>query len=67
MLRVYEFDASVQPGAQRNHFEVYKEDDVLHTIFYSEYLDEVVSFCYASGHNFEINTLQAYYNEFGEE
>lgn len=67
MLRVYEFDASVQPGAQANNFEVYGEDNVIDAIFYSESLDEVIKFCYDSGQNFEVNTLQAYYNEFGEE
>lgn len=67
MLNCYEFDASVQPGAQANHFEVYTEDEVINPIFYTESLDELVKFCYDSGHNFTIHTVQAYYNEFGEE
>lgn len=67
MLNVYEFDASVQPGALSNHFEVYNEDDTLEPLFYAETLDTAVKFCYASGDNFTIHTLQAYYKEYGEE
>lgn len=67
MLNVYEFDASVQPGATANHFEVYNEQEVVMPMFYAETLDKAVKFCYDSGENFTIYTLQAYYNEFGEE
>ena len=67
MLNVYEFDASVQPGATANHFEVYSEDEVVTPMYYAETLDKAVKFCYDSGHNFTIHTVQAYYNEFGEE
>lgn len=67
MLNVYEFDASVQPGALANHFEVYDEDEVIKPLFYADDLDTAVKFCYAMGDNFTIHTLQAYYNEFGEE
>ena len=67
MLRVYEFDASVQPGAKANNFEVYGEDNVVDAIFSSESLDKTMRFCYDSGQNFEVNTLQAYYNEYGEQ
>jgi hypothetical protein len=66
MLNVYEFDSSVQPGATANHFEVYDNDEVLAPIFYAESLDKAVQFCYDSGHNFTVNTLQAYYKEHGE-
>lgn len=67
MLNVYEFDASVQPGAQANHFEVYDEDEVIKPLFYADDLDKAVKFCYNSGHNFTIHTIEAYYKEFGEE
>jgi hypothetical protein len=67
MLNVYEFDASVQPGATANHFEVYDEDEVVKPLFYAETLDKAVKFCYTMGDNFTIHTLQAYYKEFGEE
>lgn len=67
MLRVYEFDASVIPGSYKDWFEVYGEDNVIDPIYFSDRLDKVIEFCYASGENFEVNTLQAYYNEFGEE
>ena len=67
MLNVYEFDASVQPGAQANHFEVYDEDEVINPLFYAESLDEAVKFCYNSGHNFTIYTVEAYYKEYGDE
>lgn len=67
MLNVYEFDASVQPGAQANHFEVYDEDEVVTPLFYAETLDKAVNFCYALGDNFTIHTIEAYYKEFGEE
>lgn len=66
MLNVYEFDASVQPGAQSNHFEIYDEDEVINPMYYAETLDAAVKFCYASGQNFTIYTVQAYYNEYGE-
>ena len=67
MLNVYEFDASVQPGALQNHFEVYDEDEVIKPLYYAENLDEAVKFCYAMGDNFTVNTIKAYYKEFGEE
>jgi hypothetical protein len=66
MLNVYEFDASVQPGATSNHFEVYDGDEVVSLMFYAESLDTAVKFCYDSGRNFTVHTLQAYYNEHGE-
>lgn len=67
MLNVYEFDASVMPGATANHFEVYDEEDVLDMLFYAETLDKAVNFCYTLGQNFTVHTLEAYYQEFGEE
>ena len=67
MLNVYEFDASVMPGAVANHFEVYDEEEVLKPMFYAETLDKAVNFCYALGQNFTVHTLEAYYKEFGEE
>lgn len=67
MLNVYEFDGSVQPGAKGNHFEVYRETpDVIVPLFYAETLDEAVKFCYASGNNFTIHTLEAWEKEYGE-
>lgn len=67
MLRVYEFDSSIIPGNPADWFEVYDEDNIVDAIFSSESLEKVMKFCYDSGQNFEVNTLQAYYNEFGEE
>lgn len=67
MLRVYEFDASVIPGSYTDWFEVYEEDNVIDAVYFSDSLDKVMRFCYDSGQNFEVNTLQAYYNEHGEE
>lgn len=67
MLNVYEFDSSVQPSTKTNYFEVYKEDEVLEPLFYAETLDKAIKFCYNQGQNFTVHTLQAYYNEFGEE
>lgn len=67
MLRVYEFDHSCMPGVEADFFEVYEEDNVIDAIFFSKSLEKVMKFCYDSGQNFEVHTLQAYYNEFGEE
>ena len=67
MLRVYEFDSSVIPGSCKDWFEVYEEDNVIDAVYFSDSLDKVMKFCYDSGQNFEVNTLQAYYNEHGEE
>jgi hypothetical protein len=36
-------------------------------MFYAESLDKAVSFCYNLGQNFTVHTLEAYYQEFGEE
>lgn len=67
MLRVYEFDSSVIPGNPKDWFEVYEEDSIIDPIFTSDSLDETMKFCYSSGQNFEVSTIQAYYNEYGEE
>lgn len=67
MINIYEFDHTVQPGALADHFEAYLDEDVLTPIFVSDSLDKTVRFCYDSGHNFTVHTIQAYYNEFGEE
>jgi hypothetical protein len=67
MLRVYEFDSSVIPGSYKDWFEVYQDDDVLDAIYLADSLDKAMKFCYDSGQNFEVHTLQAYYNEYGEE
>lgn len=67
MLRVYEFDHTVMPGVPSNYFEVYDEDNNIDAIFYSYSLDETMKFCYDSGNNFEVNTVEAYYKEHGEE
>ena len=66
MLNIYEFDGSVQPGAKGNHYEVYDENKVIDLLFYAETLDEAVKFCYASGNNFTVNTLEAWEKEYGE-
>jgi len=66
MFNIYEFDHSVMPGEMNDYFEVYSESDSVNPIYRSEYLDEVVAFCYASGNEFTVHTLQAYYNENGE-
>lgn len=67
MLQVYEFDANAVPGSYKNWFEVYAEEDILKPLYFSDDIDKVVKYCYDSGQNFEVNTLQAYYNEHGEE
>jgi hypothetical protein len=54
------------PEEMNDYFEVYSESDLVNPIYRSEYLDEVVAFCYASGNDFTVHTLQAYYNENGE-
>ena len=67
MFNIYEFDGSVQPGAMSDYFEIYDEDNVIKPIFTTESLDKATNFCYALGKNFTVHTLEAYYQEFGEE
>lgn len=67
MLNIYEFDASVIPATMSNWFEVYAEGDNVNAIYVSDKLADVIDYCYNSGYAFTVNTLQAYYNEHGEE
>lgn len=65
VLKVYEFDSSVQPGATADYFEVH-DDEHLEAIFVSESLDETMRFCYNSGKDFEVFTLEAYRRKYDD-
>lgn len=66
MLRMFELDSSVIPGMKKNQWEVYEDNDITGAIFITDSLDTAVKFCYDSGQNFEVNTLEAYYKEYGD-
>lgn len=67
LLNIYEFDGSVIPGAMSDWFEVYGEDDNVNAVYVSDKLTDVIAYCYNSGDEFTVHTLEAYYKEHGEE
>lgn len=64
MLNIYEFDHTVIPQTKNNYFEVYGED-VINPLFSSEYLDNVIAYCYNTGDNFTFHSLEAWEREHG--
>jgi hypothetical protein len=62
MLNIYEIDHGSIPAQMSNYFEVY-EEITINPIFTSDSLDKAKDFCYSTGKDFTVHTLEEYYSK----